>query len=131
MVEYEFLSTALGVSVIDPAVYATPVVTGTIVDTRGFDSLTFAIQSGVITDGSYQIVIEAGDEPGLSDGVVVGSGNIIGGVSPTFADSDDGVIKLVGTNTKKRFAQLLISGTGISSGGLFSASAILAHKRSV
>ncbi len=40
---------------------------GEIIDLAGFDSATFVLQAGTLTDGNYTTLIHEGDESDLSD----------------------------------------------------------------
>lgn len=129
MVEHDLRSTVSGINVITPAVYAVTTVTGSIVDTAGFESLTFFTETGAITDGVYTFSLEAGDESDLSDAVTVSGENILG-ANPLISGTDDDSIHYIGTNTKKRFVRLMIEGAGVSTGGLFGSTAVLGHAKS-
>ena len=45
----------------------TGTIVGEIIDTSGFESIEFVVQSGAINDGTYALVLEEGDDAGLSD----------------------------------------------------------------
>lgn len=102
---------------------------GEIIDTQGFESLTYLIQSGVLTDGAYVAVLEDGDDSGLSDAAVVDSDLVIGNL-PSFADTDDQTVKSVGVVSKKRYQRLSITSSGTTTSGFFSAVALKGHAAS-
>ena len=100
---------------------------GAIIDTQGFESLEFSIQSGTITDGTYTLVLEEGDDSGLSDAAVVPAANILG-VLTGFVLTDDDATKRVGSIGKKRYQRLSILSAGTTTGGTnFTAQAILSN----
>ena len=103
---------------------------GAIIDTAGFESLEFLITSGTITDGAYALLLEEGDDSGLSDAAAVPTANILG-VLTGFADTDDDTVKRVGSIGKKRYQRLSIVSTGVTTGGTnFTALAVKGNPRS-
>lgn len=99
---------------------------GEIIDTSGFESIEYVIQSGIITDGVFAILLEEGDDAGLSDAAAVSSDETLGsltGFDNTLADT---TIR-IGSIGKKRFQRLSLVVSGASSGGAFTATAILGH----
>jgi len=94
-----------------------------IIDTEGFGSLEWIIQSGNIT-GEVSIRLLEGDEFDGSDGVPVSPEHIIGGI-PEFGLDDDNTVKTVGVVSKKRFQQLIFEDT--SGGDTFNAIALLGN----
>ncbi len=102
---------------------------GNIIDTVGFESIEFVIQSGVITDGAYALVLEQGDDSGLSDAAVVPSDEVLG-VLTGFVAADDNAAKRVGSIGKKQFQRLSIVSTGTTTGATkFSSVAVLGHPK--
>ncbi len=106
---------------------------GNIIDTQqsgGFNSLEFYIQSGVITDGSYALLLEHGDESNLSDAVPVPDSDLTNLESTAgFVAADDQTVKRIGYIGDKRFVRASIVSTGTTSGGFFTIMALLAHTR--
>lgn len=103
---------------------------GNIIDTRGFESIEFVIQSGVITDGTYTLILEQGDDSGLSDAAVVPTDEVLG-VLTGFVAADDNAAKRVGSIGKKRFQRLSILSAGTSTGATkMSSVAILGNPQS-
>ena len=103
---------------------------GNIIDTRGFESLEFIIQSGTITDGDYTLVLTQGDDSGLSDAAVVPSDEVLG-VLTGFVAADDNTAKRVGSIGKKRFQLLSILSDNTATGATkFSAVAVLGNPQS-
>ncbi len=97
---------------------------GEIIDTKGFESLEFIFQAGAITDGAYAILLEEGDEANLSDAAVLPTADTLGALTG-FADTDDDTTIRVGSIGKKRFQRAALVSTSTTSGGFFSAIAVL------
>lgn len=103
---------------------------GNIIDTQDFYSLEFLLFSGTITDGDYEIVLEDGDDSGLSDAANVDSDFILGSLSDaSYASGDDNTTKRVGYVGHKRYVRLSITTTNVSSGGDIGALAIKGDPR--
>ena len=117
---------------INPAAIASNTAThGVIIDTKGFDSLEFVIQSGTLTDGTYTPSLIEGDDPTLSDGAAVTAGDLLGTVAgATFAATDDNKVKKIGYRGNKRYVRLTITSAGVTTGGTLGAVAVQGHPRS-
>ncbi|BAI71476.1 hypothetical protein AZL_020380 [Azospirillum sp. B510] len=103
---------------------------GAIIDTRGFNSLEFVIQSGTLTDGTYTPALIEGNASDLSDGSPVAADDLLGTVAAaTFAATDDNKVKKLGYRGNKRFVRLSLVSAGASTGGTIGATAILGHPR--
>jgi hypothetical protein len=128
--EYDLYNDVGDVFGLGPVAISTDTTTSSaIIDTKGFESIVFQIMSGVITDGAYTTVLQEGDDSGLSDAAAVPAADRLGDL-PTFAASDDGVSKKVGSVGKKRYIRLQIVSTGTTSGGLFSIGGVQGHAHS-
>lgn len=100
---------------------------GAIIDSKGFESLEFIIASGTITDGTYTLILEEGDDSGLSDAAVVPADEVLG-VLTGFVAADDDTTKRVGSIGKKRYQRLSILSAATTTGGTnFSATAVKGH----
>jgi hypothetical protein len=103
---------------------------GNVIDTLGFESLEYMIQSGTITDGTYALLLEEDDVVGFTSSTVVPAADTLG-VLTGFTDADDDTPLRVGSIGKKRFQRLAIVSAGTSSGGTnFTAHAVLGHPKS-
>lgn len=103
---------------------------GAIIDTAGFESVEFSVQVGTITDGAYALVLEQGDDSGLSDAAAVPSDEVLGDLTG-FVAADDDSVKRVGSIGKKRYQRLSIVSTGVTTGAAgVAAQAILGHAHS-
>lgn len=96
---------------------------GNIIDSQGFESLDFSIQAGTLTDGAQAVILEEGDDSGLSDAAAVDSSHIIGTL-PSFVDTEDDAVKHVGYVGKKRYVRLSVVSTGSTTSAFYSAIAI-------
>jgi len=117
MSEYDMHNNVLGeiaLAVQDITTNTTTV--GAIIDTAGFESLEYLITSGTITDGVYALLLEEGDDSGLSDAADVPAANILGSLTG-FVAADDDTVKRVGSIGKKRYQRLSIVSTGTTTGG--------------
>jgi len=104
---------------------------GDIIDTAGYESVTFIFQTGTVTDGDYTVLIQDGDDSGLSDAAAVTDANLLGtesGASFT-ADTDDNKTSKIGYKGVKRYVRFNIVSTNTSSGAVLGAVAILGHAR--
>jgi hypothetical protein len=102
---------------------------GAIIDTAGYESIEFIIQSATLTDGTYTAVLQDGDDSGLSDAANVASDFVLGTL-PVFALTEDNVTKRVGAVPKKRYIRLSLTSASTSSGGTLGAVAVLGKPHS-
>ena len=110
---------------ITPAVYTATKV-GEIIDTQGYESLTFLIQSGTITTGTFTPKIEDGDDAALADASDVDSDFLLGTIADaTFAATDDDTVKKIGVVSKKRYVRITLTGASTPN-GLMAVQALLA-----
>lgn len=108
--------------------------TGAIIDSAGYESLTFLAQTGVVTDGSFAITVYAGNASNMSDEVALTGSDLIGATSPgiAIAVTDDNVCERVGVNVNsvaKRYYRIKAVQTGATTGGFLAACAILENPR--
>lgn len=102
---------------------------GNIINAADFDhGVNFSFVSGVVSDGDYDVLIEHGDDSGLSDAVAVPDTQLVG-QDPTSAvapelqaqiDASD-EIKKIGYVGPKAFVRMSIVSTSTSSGGTMGA----------
>lgn len=102
---------------------------GDIIDTKGFNSVTFVFQMGTLTDGDYAVLIQDGDDSGLSDAAAVADTYLLGTeAGATFdADTDDNDVAKIGYIGNKRYVRLSVVSTNTSSGAVCGATCILGH----
>jgi len=77
---------------------------GTIIDTVGFEAITFFMQVGVVTNGDVAMLIEDGDDSGLSDAAAVSDDFLVGTEVATLLDTSQTVSK-IGYVGKKQFVR--------------------------
>lgn len=98
---------------------------GAIIDTQGFLAAEWYVVSGTITDGTYVLSLQDGDASNLSDAAAVDSEQVFG-AGTNFVAADDSVCKRIGYHGNKRYVRLVITSTGVTTGGAFSAVAVVA-----
>lgn len=100
-----------------------------IIDTRGYDSLTFAILTGTNTDtnATFAVTMEHGDNSALSDTAVPATTDLSGTVALAgFTFADDVECRKIGYIGNKRYVRMTITPSGNNSGDIFlSAIAVL------
>lgn len=104
-----------------------------IIDRQGFDSVTFLIQYGDLTDADATIAItmDHGEAANLSDAVAVTAAEdllgTLAGAGAAAATDDNKVVK-VGYRGSKRYVRLTATPTGNNAGAIgISCTALLAH----
>jgi len=95
---------------------------GNIIDTMTFEALEFIFQSGTITDGTYTVSLEEGDDAALADAAAVSADETLGSIS--FVAADDNTAKRIGYIGKKRYVRASVVSTGTSTGGTLAGSVI-------
>lgn len=104
-----------------------------IIDTAGFESLTFVIQAGSIgdADATFAVLVEDGAAANLSDAADVTDANLIGTEALAgFQYDDDNECRKIGYKGLKRYVRLTVTPTGNASAALISAVAILGNPTS-
>jgi len=134
MVEHDLRTVTSGVNAVPPAEYAVTVISGSAIDTLGHESLHFYTETGVVTDGTYTVSLVEGDTASTTDRLANGAMTAVDaseilGSNPTIALTQDNSVHAIGTNSKKRYVALKITGAGVSSGGFFSSTAVLGHPK--
>jgi hypothetical protein len=90
-----------------------------IIDNQGFESLTYAIQTGTLADAdaTFTVLLEEGDESDLSDAAGVADVDLIGTeAAASFTFTNDNVTRKLGYKGSKRYTRLTItpaSNTGL------------------
>ncbi|MCA1971249.1 MAG: hypothetical protein LDL44_00275 [Caenispirillum sp.] len=125
---------------IHPLVALAPVVVadntaqvGTVIDTAGFNSLTFVLATGTLadTDATFAVLVEEGDEADLSDAAAVADADLIGTEALAGFDfADDGATRKIGYAGYKRYVRLTVTPTGNSGNAPLAAIAVLGHPAS-
>lgn len=111
------------------AVTGNGVTTGATIDTKGYNSLTFVVSTGVVTDGTLAGAVYGGNASNMSDEVQLTGSQLIGS-NIAIATTDDGVCERVGVNLPAagyRYYRLKLTQAGATTGAFFCAQAILGH----
>jgi hypothetical protein len=102
---------------------------GEIIDTKGFDALTFVVQLATVAtaDSSnyFTFTLEAGDDSGLTDGATVTAATGLLGSNLVINDAtaQSNYIGMMGYGGGKRYVRLVLTETGTASAA-FSAVAV-------
>ena len=125
---------------ITPAVAVAPAVVannsaqvGSVIDTLGYDSLTFVIGTGTLADAdaTFTVLVEDGHASDLSDAAAVADEDLIGTEALASFDQDaDASARKVGYRGNKRYVRLTITPAGNAAAAPLCALAILGHPRS-
>ncbi|NBT49940.1 MAG: hypothetical protein EBV86_01915 [Marivivens sp.] len=101
-----------------------------IIDMQGFRSLEFAIAIGSVADAdaTFAVLVEDGDNSGLSDAAAVSDDNLLGTEATAgFQFDDDDETRKIGYRGTKRYVRLTITPAANASAALMSAVAVLGH----
>jgi hypothetical protein len=101
---------------------------GVEIDTQGFESLTFVIETGARTDGTVTPLIQESDTSGSYSGSV--DDNDLIGTEALAALSTAQARSIVGYVGNKRYVKLSLVSTVVTSGLTAGATAILGNARS-
>ena len=100
-----------------------------IIDMRGYSAMVFLIQLGSVADVNMTatVLIEEGDDSGLSDNAAVADADLNGTEAlVSFDFADDNLARKIGYHGSKRYVRMTVTPSGNNSGDFFlSASAIL------
>lgn len=103
---------------------------GQIIDRQGYDSLEYVIAIGSVADAdaTFTILLEEGDDSGLSDAAAVADANLLGTEAlAAFQYDDDNEVRKLGYNGVKRYTRLTITPVNNASAAVLSAVAVLGH----
>ena len=101
---------------------------GEIIDRQGYDGLTFVIATGSLADAdaTFAVLIEHGNDSGLSDAAAVADADLLGTETLAgFQFDDDDETRKIGYLGDKRYIRLTITPAANASAALFSAVAVL------
>ena len=99
-----------------------------IIDTLGFQSLEFLIAIGVLADvdATAVVLVEDGDDSGLSDAAAVVDAELLGTEAEAAFDfADDNQVRRIGYIGNKRFVRLTVTPAANAGAFIISALAIL------
>jgi hypothetical protein len=112
--------------------------TGAIIDSKDFGSLTYVLNVAAVTAGEFTVVLEEGDDSGLSDAAVVPAGEVIqadgstgatGGSALSITAAGSSGVLQVGDVGKLRYKRLRFVGDATADGDI-GVVAIKGHPRS-
>lgn len=106
-------------------------IVSSVIDRKGYDSLTFALSIGANTDtnATFAVTMDEGDVANLSDAGAVAAADLVGTLALAGYDfADDTESRKVGYRGVKRYVRLTVTPSGNDSGNIFLAGvAILGH----
>lgn len=107
------ISTLIGLDL--AAISSSTTTVGNIIDTAGFESCTFIQAIGTLTDGTYTLLIEDGDDSGLSDAANVADDFLVGTEASTVLSASD-TNSRIGYVGKKRYVRASIVSATVTTG---------------
>ena len=113
-------STALSVT----SITANGTTNGNVIDTAHYEALEFLLISGTITDGAYAVTLQHGAAADGSDMANVDADEMLGDAD--FAATDDNTARRIGYIGKQRYVRVVITASGITTGGSIGAIALRA-----
>lgn len=117
-------------AVIPPAVVSdNTAAVGTVIDRRGFDSLTYVIATGILADAdaTFAALLEESDASGAGFTAVADADMIGTEALASFTFADDGAVRKLGYIGHKRYTRLTLTPAGNSANAPLSAVAVLGH----
>jgi hypothetical protein len=104
-----------------------------IIDTKGYESVELVLVTGANTDtnATFAVLVEDGDNSGLSDNVAVPDAQLIGlETEAAFTFADDNECRKIGYKGSKRYVRMTVTPSGNDSGNIFIAGvAVLGNAR--
>ena len=101
-----------------------------IIDRQGYQSLEFLIATGSVADAdaTFVVLVEDGDNSGLSDAASVTDANLLGTEALAgFQYDDDNEVRKIGYIGDKRYVRLTITPVNNASAAVIAAVAVLGH----
>ncbi len=115
------------------ALSGTSDLTGEIIDTKGYSSVTFVLTTRTMaaTTLDAQLLIQEGDASNLSDAAAVADGDLIGTEAATaISPTSDKVTVKIGYKGSKRYVRSNLTVTGNNGTDIVCGTAILGHAMS-
>ena len=106
------------------AISSSTTTAGNIIDTQGYNALTFILNVGARTDGTYTLSIQHGDDSGLSDATTPDASDLVGTTAAT-AVSTTQTMKKLGYVGNKRYVKVSVVSTSVTSGATVGVTALL------
>jgi hypothetical protein len=104
-----------------------------IIDRQGYNSLEFLIATGVLADAdaTFVVLVEEGDDSGLSDAANVADADLLGTeVLAAFTFADDGEARKIGYNGNKRYTRCTVTPSANASAAPIAIIPLLGHPNS-
>jgi len=123
------IHTSRAIAPVTTAADNTPIVSQ-IIDTTGYDSLTFVIALGSIpdVDATFTVLVEHGNNSGLSDNTAVPDEMLVGTEAlASFTFNDDNKTRKIGYIGDKKHVRLTITPVNNTGASLIAAIAIQGH----
>lgn len=101
-----------------------------IIDLQGFNGLCFVIATGVLADAdaTFAVLVEHGDDSGLSDAAAVADKDLTGTEALAgFTFGDDSETRKIGYVGSKRFVRLTLTPTANTGNAPLACVAVLGH----
>lgn len=122
--QFDQASSMNAIAALNTAAIASSTTTvGNIIDTQGYNALTFLLSVGARTDGTYTLSIEHGDNAALSDTATPAADDLVGTTALT-ANSAANTIKKLGYVGNKRYVRVSVVSTSVTSGATVGVTAI-------
>lgn len=106
------------------AISSSTTTNGNIIDTQDFNSLTFVLNVGARTDGTYTLAIQHGDAANLSDAATPDASDLVGTTAATAVSAAQTMSK-IGYVGNKRYVRCNVVSTSVSSGATVGVTALL------
>lgn len=103
---------------------------GIITDRQGFNSLTYLVALGAISDAdaTFAVKLEHGSQANLSDAVLVDANDLLGTTAlAAFTFAEDNKTRKIGYRGNLRYVRLTITPVNNASAALLSSIALLGH----
>ncbi|WP_018265544.1 hypothetical protein [Methylosinus sp. LW4] len=104
-----------------------------IIDTAGYESLTFAIETGTLADAdaTFAVTMEHGDDAALADTAAPAATDLIGTTAlASFTFAADGACRKIGYIGTKRYVRMTITPSNNTGNAPLAAIAILGDAKS-
>lgn len=106
------------------AITSNTTTSGNIIDTQGYNALTFVLNVGARTDGTFTPSIEHGDASDLSDAAAPAADDLVGTYAGAVANTAQ-TVKRIGYVGNKRYVRFKVVSTSVTSGATVGAVAVL------
>jgi hypothetical protein len=97
-------------------------IVSSIIDTRGYDGVTFVIATGTNTDAdaTFAVTMDEGDASDLTGSNAVAATDLVGTLALAgYTFSDDAETRKIGYKGIKRYVRLTVTPTGNAAGNIF------------